>query len=93
MPLSDTESRALLELLKENGLPISELQKRSKISGSVISKIVDSLKEKGLVEDKYEMEGRTRKRLIYLTEKGKKVAELLNQIESYLPSSTVSDKP
>jgi DNA-binding MarR family transcriptional regulator len=85
MPLSDTESRALLELLKENGLPISELQKRSKISGSVISKIVDSLKEKGLVEDKYEMEGRTRKRLIYLTEKGKKVAELLNQIESYLP--------
>ncbi|WP_009992455.1 MarR family transcriptional regulator, partial [Saccharolobus solfataricus] len=55
MPLSDTESRALLELLKENGLPISELQKRSKISGSVISKIVDSLKEKGLVEDKYEM--------------------------------------
>ncbi|WP_062088590.1 MarR family winged helix-turn-helix transcriptional regulator [Sulfolobus acidocaldarius] len=85
MPLSDTESRALLELLKENGLPISELQKRSKISGSVISKIVDSLKEKGLVEDKYEMEGRTRKRLIYLTEKGKKVAELLSQIESYLP--------
>ncbi|ACP55423.1 MarR family winged helix-turn-helix transcriptional regulator [Saccharolobus islandicus] len=84
MPLSDTESRALLELLKENGLPISELQKRSKISGSVISKIVDSLKEKGLVEDKYEMEGRTRKRLIYLTEKGKKVAELLNQIENIL---------
>ncbi|AKA73839.1 MarR family transcriptional regulator [Saccharolobus solfataricus] len=84
MPLSDTESRALLELLKENGLPISELQKRSKISGSVISKIVDSLKEKGLVEDKYEMEGRTRKRLIYLTEKGKKVAELLSQIESFL---------
>jgi len=85
MPLSDTESRALLELLEENGLPISELQKRSKISGSIISKIVDSLKDKGLVEDKYEMEGRTRKRLIYLTEKGKKVAELLNQIESYLP--------
>jgi DNA-binding MarR family transcriptional regulator len=84
MPLSDTESRALLELLKENGLPISELQKRSKISGSVISKIVDSLREKGLVEDKYEMEGRTRKRLIYLTEKGKKVAELLSQIESFL---------
>ncbi|WP_088922600.1 MarR family winged helix-turn-helix transcriptional regulator [Sulfolobus acidocaldarius] len=84
MPLSDTESRALLELLKENGLPISELQKRSKISGSVISKIVDSLKEKGLVEDKYEMEGRTRKRLIHLTEKGKKVAELLSQIESFL---------
>jgi DNA-binding MarR family transcriptional regulator len=84
MPLSDTESRALLELLKENGLPISELQKRSKISGSIISKIVDSLKEKGLVEDKYEMEGRTRKRLIYLTEKGKKVAELLSQIESFL---------
>ena len=88
MPLSDTESRALLELLKEDGLPISELQKRSKISGSVISKIVDSLKEKGLVEDKYEMEGRTRKRLIYLTEKGKKVAELLSQIESYLKKET-----
>jgi predicted transcriptional regulator len=30
------------------------------------------------------MEGRTRKRLIYLTEKGKKIAELLNQIESIL---------
>ncbi|BCU70731.1 MarR family transcriptional regulator [Stygiolobus caldivivus] len=72
MPLSETESRALLELLKENGLPISELQKRSRISGSVIAKIIDSLKEKGLVEDKYELEGRTRKRIIYLTGKEEK---------------------
>lgn len=83
MPLSESESKVLLALLKEGQAPIMSLPELAGLGGNAVYNSVRWLSEKGLATDQREREP-PRKRMIGLTEKGKKVASLLEQVEKLL---------
>lgn len=79
LPLTEYESKVLLAL-RDKPVPIMSLPKTSGTSGSAVYKAVGGLLKKGLVSEERE---RTlpRRRFIRLTESGRRVAGLLNQLE------------
>ena len=83
MPLSESESKVLLALLKEGQAPIMSLPELAGLGGNAVYNAIRWLSEKGLASDQREKEP-PRRRMIGLTEKGKKVAGLLEQVEKQL---------
>jgi len=78
--------RLLVLLAKRGKMSITELRSSLDASGMAIYNAIKKLSQAGLVNDEYE-EHFPRRRLISLTEKGRRVAELLAQIEAVLEGS------
>ena len=83
MPLKESEAKVLLALLRNEETPIMTLPKVAKLGGSAVYNSVRWLSERGLVAESREKEA-PRRRMIRLTEKGKRVAEFLLQVEETL---------
>ena len=83
MPLRESESKVLLALLREEKIPIMTLPRSAGLGGGAVYNSVRWLSEKGLAVDHREKEP-PRRRMILLTEKGKKIAAILEQIEKQL---------
>ena len=83
VPLSESESKVLLALLREGQAPIMSLPELAGLGGNAVYNAVRWLSEKGLATDLREKEP-PRRRMIGLTEKGKKAASLLEQVERQL---------
>ena len=75
--------RMLLFLARQKKASIMELARNLDASNVAIYNAIKKLSEAGLVNDEYE-DHFPRRRLISLTEKGRRVAELLAQIEAVL---------
>ena len=82
MPLTEFESKVLLAL-RDRALPIMSLPKISGMSGSAVYNAVRALLERGLVSEERETK-LPRRRFIKLTENGRKIASLLDEIERRL---------
>ena len=82
MPLKESETKVLLALLLHD-TPIMTLPKEAKLGSSAVYNSVRWLSERGLVAETREKEA-PRRRMIGLTEKGKRVAELLVKVEQEL---------
>ena len=80
MPLRESESKVLLALLRDGKIPIMTLPKSAGLGGGAVYNSVRCLSEKGLAVDQREKEP-PRRRMIQLTEKGKKIATILEQVE------------
>jgi MarR family transcriptional regulator, organic hydroperoxide resistance regulator len=83
LPLSESESKVLLALLKESQAPIMSIPELAGLGGNAVYNSVRWLSEKGLTTDIREKEP-PRRRMIGLTDKGRKVASLLEQVERQL---------
>ncbi len=73
----------LIALLENGELPIMDLPKKAKLGGSAVYNAVRWLEDKELIEDQRE-KNPPRRRMMNLTEKGRKIAVLLQQIEKEL---------
>lgn len=74
----------LLFLLNTKEVTFTDLAERTKIPRETLHKTtLPTLKEAGLIEEVYE-EAFPRRRIIKLSDKGKRVAELLKEIEGIL---------
>ena len=78
--------RALVYLLKNNRSTISEILNKGDFSQTSLYNALRKLRDAGLIQEELEQEF-PRRRLISLTEKGKKVAEKLEEIEEELGGS------
>jgi DNA-binding MarR family transcriptional regulator len=76
----------MITLLKYGRLSLLELREKSDLSNQTVYNNVKRLLEMGLIQEELE-ETFPRRRLISLTEKGKKVAEKLEEIEEELRMS------
>jgi DNA-binding MarR family transcriptional regulator len=83
LPLRESEAKILLALLEGGDSPIMSLPKRAGLGSNAVYNSIRWLSERELVKDTRE-EKLPRRRLIKLTENGKKVAELLESIERSL---------
>ncbi len=83
LPLRESEAKILLALLEGGDVPIMTLPKKARLGSNAVYNSIRWLSERGLVQDTRE-EKLPRRRLIGLTEKGKKVADFLYSIESTL---------
>ncbi|MDG6970962.1 MAG: helix-turn-helix transcriptional regulator [Nitrososphaerota archaeon] len=83
MPLRKSESKVLLALLREGEMPIMTLPKSADLGGGAVYNSIRWLSERGLAVDQREKEP-PRRRMIRLTDKGKKLASMLEQIERQL---------
>ena len=83
MPLTESEGKVLLALIEKDPIPIMSLPESAQMGGNAVYNAIRKLLEKELVTERRE-EKPPRKRLIGLTENGKRVAELLRQIEREL---------
>jgi DNA-binding MarR family transcriptional regulator len=75
----------MITLLKYGRLSLLELREKSDLSNQTVYNNVKRLLEMGLIQEELE-ETFPRRRLISLTEKGRKVAEKLEEIEEELGS-------
>lgn len=75
----------LITLLKHDRLSLNELREKSELSNQTVYNNAKRLVEMGLIQEELEKEF-PRRRLISLTEKGRKVAEKLEEIERVLVS-------
>ena len=82
VPLKESEGKVLLALLVHD-TPIMTLPKEAKLGSSAVYNSVRWLSERGLVAETREKEA-PRRRMIGLTEKGQKIATMLQQIEETL---------
>jgi DNA-binding MarR family transcriptional regulator len=73
----------MITLLKYGRLSLLELREKSDLSNQTVYNNVKRLLEMGLIQEELE-ETFPRRRLISLTEKGRKVAEKLEEIEEEL---------
>jgi DNA-binding MarR family transcriptional regulator len=73
----------MITLLKYGRLSLLELREKSDLSNQTVYNNVKRLLEMGLIQEELE-ETFPRRRLISLTEKGRKVAEKLEEIERLL---------
>jgi len=73
----------MITLLKYGRLSLLELREKSDLSNQTVYNNVKRLLEMGLIQEELEQEF-PRRRLISLTEKGKRVAEKLEEIEGEL---------
>ena len=83
MPLKESEAKVLLGLLAGGDTPIMSLPKKAGLGPNAVYNSIRWLSDRQLVEDVRE-EDPPRRRLIRLTPRGRKVADLLNHIEENL---------
>ncbi len=83
LPLTESESRVLLALLREKEIPIMSLPKAAGLGNGAVYNSVRSLTEKGLLSEKREA-SLPRRRFMKLTEEGRKIASLLERVEHEL---------
>lgn len=77
--------RVLVYLLKNDGSTVSDILNKGDFSQTSLYNALRKLKDAGLIEEKLE-ETFPRRRLISLTDKGRSVAEKLEEIERVLES-------
>ena len=83
MPLSESESKVLLALLKEGQAPIMSLPELAGLGGNAVYNSIRLLSEKGLTTDQRDKYP-PRRRIIGIKEKGNNIAGLLEQVERHL---------
>ena len=83
MPLRESETRVLLALLRDGETPIMSLTVTAKLGGNAVYNAIRWLSDRGLVSDQRETT-QPRRRIVRLTEKGKQIASLLEQVEEHL---------
>ncbi len=83
MPLTESESRVLMALLREKEIPIMSLPKAAGLGNGAVYNSVRSLTERGLVLDEREV-NLPRRRFMKLTDDGRKIAVLLERVEHEL---------
>lgn len=74
----------LIYLLEKKEAPLTTLTEDLRLSRSTVYNTLRALLEAGLISERREEKVFPRRRLIFLTEKGKKVAELLKEVEKIL---------
>jgi DNA-binding MarR family transcriptional regulator len=83
LPLTESESKVLLALLREKEVPIMSLPKAAALGNSAVYNSVRWLTEKGLVSEEREA-NLPRRRFMRLTDEGRKIALLLERVEQEL---------
>jgi DNA-binding MarR family transcriptional regulator len=83
LPLRESETKVLLALLQNEQTPIMTLPKVARLGGSAVYNSVRWLSGRGLVQESREKEA-PRRRMIMLTDKGRKLARMLQLIETEL---------
>ena len=83
MPLTETESKLLIALLDGEKMYITELQQKARVSRSAVYTAIRKLMERNLIVVE-EMDRFPFQRFIKLTDRGKRIAELLVEIEKLL---------
>ena len=83
LPLTESDSRVLLALLREKEIPIMSLPKAAGLGNGAVYNSVRSLTERGLLTDEREA-NLPRRRFMKLTEEGRRVAVLLERVEHEL---------
>lgn len=81
--LEQTSACRILVLLTKEAYPVSEIIRQVGSSQQAIYNALRKLKDAGLIQEELETDF-PRRRLISLTEKGRKVAEKLEEIEKML---------
>ena len=74
----------ILYLYEAGEVPVSRIPEETRIPRSTVYNTLQVLLEAGLISEHREEKVFPRRRLIFLTEKGRKVAELLREIERIL---------
>ncbi|QXJ30323.1 winged helix-turn-helix transcriptional regulator [Saccharolobus shibatae] len=82
--LTQTAQKVLLFLLKKDGVPAKVLVEEGGVNNTPLIRALQELEQLGLVTEKREENVIPRRRLIFLTEKGKKVAEKLREINEII---------
>jgi DNA-binding MarR family transcriptional regulator len=83
LPLTESESRVLMALLRTKEIPIMSLPKAAGLGNGAVYNSVRSLTERGLVSEEREA-NLPRRRFMKLTEEGRKIAALLERVEHEL---------
>ncbi len=81
------EARILVALLKHDRLDITSIIRETGYSRQAVTNNVELLIKHGLAKDEYEKQPPGR-RFIYLTDKGKKIAQLIKQVLELLEETT-----
>jgi DNA-binding MarR family transcriptional regulator len=85
--LGETEQYILLYLISiKEGVAVKEIYEKMKLSPNAVTQAVNKLLNEGFLVEKRE-EVFPRRRLIYLSEKGRKIAQLLLQIQEIIKSN------
>ncbi|QIW23603.1 MarR family transcriptional regulator [Sulfolobus sp. S-194] len=85
--LSETEQYILLYLISiKEGVAVKEIYEEMKLSPNAVTQAVNKLLNEGLLIEKRE-EVFPRKRLIYLSDKGRKIAQLLLQMQEIIKAN------
>jgi DNA-binding MarR family transcriptional regulator len=83
LPLTESESRVLVALLRAKAIPIMSLPKAAGLGNGAVYNSVRSLTDRGFVTEEREA-NLPRRRFMKLTEKGRRVAVLLERVEHEL---------
>ncbi len=83
MPLRESEAKVVLALLQKEEVPIMALPKVAGLGSSAVYNSIRWLSERGLVQESREKKA-PRRRMIMLTEKGKKLARIVGELEAEL---------
>jgi DNA-binding MarR family transcriptional regulator len=83
LPLTESESRVLLALLRAKEIPIMSLPKAAGLGNGAVYNSIRSLAERGFVSEEREA-NLPRRRFMRLTEEGRKIAVLLEKVEHEL---------
>ncbi|WP_088912486.1 winged helix-turn-helix transcriptional regulator [Sulfolobus acidocaldarius] len=84
--LTQTAQKILLFLLKKDGVPAKTIVDEGGVNNTPLLRALQELEQLGLVTEKREENVIPRRRLIFLTEKGRKVAEKLKEINEIITS-------
>ena len=82
--LTQTAQKVLLFLLRKDGVPAKTIVEEGGVNNTPLIRALQELEQLGLVVEKREENVIPRRRLIFLTEKGKKVAEKLKEINDII---------
>jgi MarR family. len=85
--LGETEQYILLYLVSvKEGVAVKEIYEEMKLSPNAVTQAVNKLLNEGFLVEKRE-EIFPRRRIIYLSEKGRKIAQLLLQVQEIIKSN------
>ncbi|WP_061992186.1 winged helix-turn-helix transcriptional regulator [Sulfolobus acidocaldarius] len=84
--LTQTAQKILLFLLEKDGVPAKTIVDEGGVNNTPLLRALQELEQLGLVTEKREENVIPRRRLIFLTEKGRKVAEKLKEINEIITS-------
>jgi DNA-binding MarR family transcriptional regulator len=84
--LTQTAQKILLFLMKKDGVPAKTIVDEGGVNNTPLLRALQELEQLGLVTEKREENVIPRRRLIFLTEKGRKVAEKLKEINEIITS-------